>query len=216
DHSSPLAQTKSMSGAWPPEGAVPVEVEHLYEQLADAGLEYGLSFQGLEAAWVRGEELFAEVRLRAEQQESASLFAVHPALMDAALHALALGHGEDDRPGAARLPFAWRDVVVSKAGPRALRVSLSAYRGEGVSVEIRDERGEPVGSVGSLSLRAAPAAGWERHGARRDPLFSLEWSPLALAQAASLRGASLPASCVIVGGDRGSFGEIVGIGADVE
>jgi pimaricinolide synthase PimS1 len=208
-HRSPGSPT--LSGAWPPEGAVPVEVEHLYEQLAGAGLEYGPCFQGLEAAWTRGEDLFAEVRLSAEQRESASLFAVHPALMDAALHALALSsHGEDGRPASARLPFAWRDVVLSNAGVGALRVRLSSDGGEGVSVMMCGERGEPVGSVGSLSLRAAPAEGWEGRGAaRRDPLFSLEWSPLAPTVA------GLPAACVLVGGDGSLVGELAGGGADV-
>ena len=208
---SPGSPTRPMSGAWPPEGAVPVQVEHLYEQLAGAGLEYGPCFQGLEAAWIRGEDLFAEVRLSAEQRESASLFAVHPALMDAALHALALSsHSEDDRLASARLPFAWRDVVLSNAGVDALRVCLSSDGGEGVSVRMCGERGEPVGSVGSLSLRAAPAEGWEgRAATRRDPLFSLEWSPLAPAVG------GLPAACALVGGDGSLASELASAGADV-
>ena len=37
--------------AWPPAGAVPVDVAGLYERLADAGYRYGPAFQGLHAAW---------------------------------------------------------------------------------------------------------------------------------------------------------------------
>ena len=46
---------------WPPAGAERVEVDGLYEQLAGMGLEYGPVFQGVQAAWRRGEEVFAEV-----------------------------------------------------------------------------------------------------------------------------------------------------------
>ncbi|BFO16901.1 hypothetical protein SHKM778_32890 [Streptomyces sp. KM77-8] len=48
---------------WPPVDAVRVEVEGLYEGLAQAGLAYGPVFQGLRAAWLRGDEVFAEVAL---------------------------------------------------------------------------------------------------------------------------------------------------------
>ena len=41
-------------GAWPPPGAEPLDVEGLYDRLADAGFDYGSAFQGVSAAW-RGE-----------------------------------------------------------------------------------------------------------------------------------------------------------------
>ncbi len=44
-------------GAWPPAGGEPVDVDSLYGDLAEAGFEYGPAFQGLRAAWRRGEDL---------------------------------------------------------------------------------------------------------------------------------------------------------------
>ena len=44
------------------------------------------AFRGLTAAWRRGDEVFAEVRL---PEPAGGGFAVHPALLDAAMHALA-------------------------------------------------------------------------------------------------------------------------------
>ena len=59
--------------------------------LAAVGLEYGPAFQGLSRAWKLGEEVFAEVSLAEAQAPEAGGFSVHPALLDSALHAIALG-----------------------------------------------------------------------------------------------------------------------------
>ncbi|MEK8170191.1 polyketide synthase dehydratase domain-containing protein [Streptomyces sp. M19] len=48
------------------------------------GYGFGPAFQGLRAAWRRGDELFAEVTLAEEYATDG--FGLHPALLDAALH----------------------------------------------------------------------------------------------------------------------------------
>ena len=63
-------------------------LDGLYDALADAGLRYGPAFQGLRAVWRRGEEVFAEVR---PGRLPADGFGVHPALLDAVLHAIGAG-----------------------------------------------------------------------------------------------------------------------------
>ena len=85
---------------WPPAGAIPVEIGGLYEDLAELGLEYGPAFQGLGGVWRRGEDVFAEVSLPVERGSEEHGFLVHPAVLDAALHALgaeAIGDGEGRR-----------------------------------------------------------------------------------------------------------------------
>ena len=77
--------------AWPPEGAEPIEVEYLYDVLAEHGLEYGPAFQGLTAAWKDGEQVYVEVSLPEEQRRGrAGRFGIHPALLDSALHGIGL------------------------------------------------------------------------------------------------------------------------------
>ena len=73
--------------AWPPSGAAPVDLDGFYAQLAATGLEYGPAFRGLRAAWRRGGEVFAEVALPGDAAEDAAGFGLHPALLDAVLHA---------------------------------------------------------------------------------------------------------------------------------
>ncbi|HWO18950.1 MAG TPA: SDR family NAD(P)-dependent oxidoreductase [Kofleriaceae bacterium] len=100
---------------WPPPGAAPLALDGLYARLADAGLVYGAEFQGLRAVWKRGGDLFAEVELPAGVARDAERFFLHPALFDAALHAL--GAGADQRPAA---PAGRRDATPEPALPRQI------------------------------------------------------------------------------------------------
>ncbi|HEY8984944.1 MAG TPA: SDR family NAD(P)-dependent oxidoreductase, partial [Streptomyces sp.] len=169
-------------GSWPPAGAVAVELSGRYEQLAAQGYEYGPAFQGLRAAWRRGEEVFAEVALAVEQQEGAARFGLHPALLDAAVQAIGLG---DFLPDTAHgyLPFAWSGVHLHAAGAAALRVRVSPAGADAVALEVADTDGEPVASVGSLVLRPVTEGQVEAAGsALADSLFRLDWEELAVSE----------------------------------
>ncbi|RSS42205.1 acyltransferase domain-containing protein, partial [Streptomyces sp. WAC07061] len=157
--------------AWPPAGAEPVPVEGLYDHLVDVGFGYGPAFRGLRAAWRRGDDVFAEVRL--PQETEAARFGLHPALLDAALHAVGLGDFVAD--GTASLPFSWRGVTLHAAGAPALRVRLSPAGPDTVSLDAADPTGAPVVTVEALALRPAAAQRTHRH---RDSLFRVDWAAL--------------------------------------
>ncbi len=164
--------------AWPPAGAEPIEVEDLYERLAEAGLEYGPAFQGPAAAWRAGEEVFAEVSLPEEQDSEAQRFGIHPALLDAALHGLAASEtGSMEGP---RLPFSWGGVSLRASGATRLRARLLRAGEGGVSLSLADEEGMPVARVGALSMRALDPTQLESGRSRADGLMGVEWRPLAL------------------------------------
>ena len=55
--------------------------------MAGGGYGYGPAFRGLRAAWLDGADVCAEVVLPEEAAAEAGLFGLHPALLDAALHA---------------------------------------------------------------------------------------------------------------------------------
>uniref|UniRef100_UPI00117E8F2E type I polyketide synthase n=1 Tax=Streptomyces sp. JHA26 TaxID=1917143 RepID=UPI00117E8F2E len=180
EHASVAAEL----GVWPPTGAEPVAVDDLYERLAATGLVYGAAFQGVRAAWRRGDEVFAEVTLAEEQQADASRFGVHPALLDAALHALASGleapEGESDerRPG---LPFVWEGVSLYAGGAASLRVRLAPAGADGVSVLVADTTGAPVAAVTSLVTRAVSPEQLRASARITDEaLFRLTWRKLAM------------------------------------
>lgn len=142
---------------WLPADAVPVDVRDLYSRLAARGHRYGPVFQGVRAVWRRGDDLFAEVELPEQAHADAARFGIHPALLDAALHATALFAGEGDY---ALLPFAWSDVVLSATGATALRVRLTRS-GDTVALSATDRTGRPVVSVGSLLLRPVEPSQWD-------------------------------------------------------
>ncbi|MCX5200090.1 SDR family NAD(P)-dependent oxidoreductase [Streptomyces sp. NBC_00237] len=172
--------------AWPPPGAEPLPVDDAYEQLAALGYDYGPAFQGLHAAWRRGDETFAEVELPVEAQS----FALHPALFDAALHADGLhadGLGADGQEGA-RLPFAWTGVSLYAAGATALRVRL--HGGDTLSLQLADPTGAPVAEVEALVSRPVDPAALTS-SARTDDLYRLDWPAL------PVPGATAPAYAVL-------------------
>ncbi|MBP8535190.1 type I polyketide synthase, partial [Streptomyces sp. MK37H] len=201
--------------AWPPAGAEAVDVGGLYERFARTGLGYGPSFQGLRAVWRKGDEVFAEVRLAEEARQDAERFGLHPALLDAALHAMAFGgfvrlpepdgnvrRDEGAGTGRVRLPFAWSGVALHATGASALRVRLAPAGADAVSLTALDESGQPVASVASLVTRAvARDQLGAAHGAFHESLFSLEWT--ALNTAVSLSSGSADRWAVLAEGDTG-------------
>ncbi|MER5757603.1 acyltransferase domain-containing protein, partial [Streptomyces sp. NPDC002088] len=168
--------TGGLAGAWPPPGATRIDLTDAYARLRELGYEYGASFQCLHGLWRQGDDLFAEVRLRPEEHREARSFAVHPALLDAALHPLAMGELGEPRPGA--LPFSWSGVSVHAVGATLLKVRLSPVGDGAASIEIADALGAPVASVESLVLREMAQDG-PLGRERRLPLFDVDWQPLA-------------------------------------
>jgi acyl transferase domain-containing protein/acyl carrier protein len=163
--------------AWPPGGAEPVALARAYDDLADAGYEYGPVFQGLESVWRRGDEVFAEVRLPAAALGDAERFGIHPALLDAALQtSLVTGLGETAE-GLIRLPFAWNGVSLHASGANALRVRLAPAGENAFHLQATDEAGQPVVEVGSLVSRPLPrdALGTTRDDTA-DSLYTVDWT----------------------------------------
>ncbi|MFI6118217.1 polyketide synthase dehydratase domain-containing protein, partial [Kitasatospora sp. NPDC051164] len=163
---------------WPPAGAEPVAVDEVYEAFGAAGFAYGPVFRGLRAVWRHGGEVFAEVALPEEARSEAGSYGVHPALLDAALHAIGAGALLEDT-GRGRLPFAWSGVSVHAAGAGELRVRISAVGAEAVSLAVADASGAPVATVDSLVLRAFSPEQLAAQGGH-DALFRPEWTPVSL------------------------------------
>ncbi|MEV0903222.1 polyketide synthase dehydratase domain-containing protein, partial [Actinoplanes sp. NPDC049802] len=153
---------------WPPSGARPVDLTGGYDRLAERGHEYGQAFRAVTAVWRRGDEFYADVEL----PDTAERFALHPALLDAALHAPLLAGPDDDGP--ALLPFSWQRVVLHATNATALRVRI-APSGSGWSLSATDGAGAPVVSVGRLETR--PAGPLETPAANHDSLYELSWIP---------------------------------------
>jgi acyl transferase domain-containing protein/NADPH:quinone reductase-like Zn-dependent oxidoreductase/NAD(P)-dependent dehydrogenase (short-subunit alcohol dehydrogenase family)/acyl carrier protein len=143
---------------WPPTDAEPVPVtpDRLYADLAARGLDYGPAFRDVRALWRRGREVFAEVAL-SDGGLHPTDYGLHPALLDAALHPLALGGlGDAGGAGGTLLPYAWSGArTLGRAGSR-LRVRLAPAGPRAVSIGAADADGNPVISIRSLALLPMP------------------------------------------------------------
>jgi polyene macrolide polyketide synthase len=151
---------------WPPADAEPVDLTDFYAQRAAAGITYGPAFQGLRAAWRRGDEVFAEV----EVPDSAG-YGLHPALADAAVQAAVFTVIDGDA-----LPFSWRGVTLHATGATALRVRIRPTGGSSVAIDLADPVGLPVATIESLLVRPVDLTSVGTPG--RDPLLRLDWTPV--------------------------------------
>lgn len=164
---------------WPPPGSEPLPVDQLYDLFATLGYEYGPAFQGLRSGWRHGDDVFAEVVIPDDQREAAERFGVHPALLDAALHAVGVGPRDMTAgpEGSYPLVFSWNGIRLHARGASALRVRLTPLASGAVSLEVADAAGRPVASIGSLALREVGADELRRARLRRhDSLFGVRWT----------------------------------------
>ncbi|KOG23877.1 SpnB-like Rossmann fold domain-containing protein, partial [Streptomyces viridochromogenes] len=140
---------------WPPPGAVPIE---------DA------AFHG----WTQGTGLYAEVTLP-DTAGDPDGYGLHPALLDACLHAAARLTGAERQ---LIVPVEWTDVHLHADGATALRVHL-ALDGQGsISMRLADVTGVPVGSVGAVVTRSfdgAETARPERPERPERHLYRVAW-----------------------------------------
>ncbi|MET9606159.1 type I polyketide synthase [Streptomyces sp. NPDC006512] len=199
--------------AWPPTGAEPVDIGHLYTP-ADGDVPHdvhgpvrGPLFRTVEAAWHRDGEYFAQVRLP-ESAPGAAGFGLHPALLDAAAHtALALAAPEADGTGVGP-GSVWSDVALHAVGAGALRVRIRPAADGTFALDLADDLGDPVATVGLLAPQpytaGTAAAPQPVPAVLREALFQLDWVPLPPRQPAADAAPAEPAGGWAVLGAPGS------------
>ncbi|HEY3958876.1 MAG TPA: SDR family NAD(P)-dependent oxidoreductase [Solirubrobacteraceae bacterium] len=164
--------------AWPPANGRELDTEFFYDRLAEAGYNYGPTFQALRRAWIVDDAVYAEIAFDEDTGHGVAGFGVHPALLDSALHALVLG--ALDRAGRGlrqepRVPFSFSGVqLYGRDDVTSLRIRLSG---------IGTAASGAGGATGSEAL-AATASGVES---------GKEIQPLSLL---ALDGSGAPALCV--------------------
>ncbi|MGW9453643.1 SDR family NAD(P)-dependent oxidoreductase [Streptomyces sp. NPDC055632] len=164
-----------LTGTWPPEGAEPVALDGEYERFAEAGIGYGPAFRGLRAAWRLGGDVYAYAALPEPEAAEAPAYGIHPALLDAALHAVTATR--EDAHGL--VPFAWTGAALHATGADALRIRISPAGPDAVAVTAADPGGRAVFAARSLAVRRISA---DRVAATAapgtTPLLRPVWNPL--------------------------------------
>nr|WP_051133653.1 type I polyketide synthase [Nocardia paucivorans] len=171
----------------------------LYANLAQRGFDYGPAFQGVTARWTRGTEVFAEVALADTLAGSESAFGIHPALLDACLHAAVDGLTEESAEGRVPLPFSFSGVRLWRRGAGAARVRIVRHGGGQVGIEVVADTGSPVVTIDAVTARGVDPAMLVTAGTRAVAPLALRWeqaeSPVPAASAATvvtMGAASLP------------------------
>jgi mycoketide-CoA synthase len=185
---------------WPPVGGTPIDLTGLYASLRAQGYDCGPAFQGLREAWRVGDAVYGRAELP-EAAGSAQDYGLHPALLDAALHVIALA-GFPLSAGSMLLPFDWQEVSLLAGEARELRVRVALERaGDGEALcllQLSDASGCALARIGGVRLRQASEA-QIRDASRIETqhLYGLEWRPVTASEA----GTQVPANALIVGGD---------------
>jgi polyketide synthase 1/15 len=177
------AEPSAQLTVWPPPGSVSVDMSDGYGRLSARGYEYGPAFQGLVAMWRRGPELYAEVAAPGEAGVHVDRMGIHPAVLDAVLHAVGLAVDTTQT----MLPFCWRGVSLHAGGAARLRARFTAAGQDAMSIDVADAAGSPVLTVRSLVTR--PMTAEQLHTAMTaaaavptDGTLEVVWSPIALAE----------------------------------
>ncbi|RCG28777.1 SDR family NAD(P)-dependent oxidoreductase [Streptomyces diacarni] len=206
---TPAAPTPApdWSQAWPPAAGDPVDGQQVYRALGDLGFGYGPVFQGVRAAWTRGEEVFVDLALDTDTAARATAFGLHPALLDALFHAAVGPLAEGGPDGRVPLPSVFDGVQLAQPGVDSLRARIVRTAPNTFRVQAVDASGALVLSMDSVRVRPIERRALAQlRGAA--PLFDLEWVAVpAVAQAdpgrivvlgdpATVEAPEPPASCV--------------------
>uniref|UniRef100_UPI000ADEB6D8 polyketide synthase family protein n=1 Tax=Nocardia anaemiae TaxID=263910 RepID=UPI000ADEB6D8 len=162
------------SDAWPPPGSTEVDVRASYARLATAGYRYGAAFAAVQRLWRHDDDLYADIAL--PDSVDVAGFGIHPAMLDAIVHARVLGFDETPSDGEVRLPFAWEDVALLATGARQLRARIAVTGNDAGRFEAFDASGRAVVSVRRLVARPVPLAQLTHKLVRRSSaLQTLRW-----------------------------------------
>ncbi|MET9888566.1 SDR family NAD(P)-dependent oxidoreductase, partial [Streptomyces sp. NPDC006430] len=159
---------------WPVAGAEQIALDGFYEGFRERGLDYGPAFQGLTELWRKGDTAYGLIRL--PDGLKADDFAVHPALLDAALHTLMGVRGQDASDRQVLLPFEWTGVELLAAGSTELRVRIDLDDSRtNTRIWVADPAGQPVVRARGLAIREASAE-QIRAGATAEHLYRVEFA----------------------------------------
>ncbi|WP_406330721.1 acyltransferase domain-containing protein [Streptomyces sp. NBC_00203] len=184
----PEAEQPAPPAVWPPRDAEPVDPETVYGLLAARGLGHGPAFTLLDEVWRHGDELYAQTTLPDGQHDADGGFALHPALLDAALQPLLadLADLAEDSDGLL-LPSAWTALTLHATGAKVLRTRVARTGAHAATVTSVDAAGHPV-LTGTVHLAPVDPTAYVSRLPLPDALFGVEWHEIESAEAVKEEG----------------------------
>ncbi|WP_051180260.1 type I polyketide synthase [Nocardia concava] len=192
---------------WPPVGAESVDTEWIPGHATRvAGLAYGPSFRGIDAAWHSDDMSFSEITLNPEVPGDG--FQLHPGLFDMVMHAglvSLIWSDLDGNPAEGKLLFRWGATQFHTTAPvTSMRVMAVRRSDEAIAVVAVDQDGNPVVSIDEVVMRSYDVdqfrATLSGGGAGR---YGLRWTPTDIPDAlAPLGSAAVLGAAVVAGIDE--------------
>ncbi|WP_328391873.1 type I polyketide synthase [Nocardia sp. NBC_00416] len=146
--------TEVAIGDRPPTGGQ-VSAGELYDRMFGRGIDYGVAFQGVTAAWEQDDEQFAEVSLDESLAEGAGRFMVHPALFDAMLHPALDSYTAGSGSPAIPITVSLRGIRLYHRGAPAARVRIGRGAAGATHLTATTENGRPLLTVESVLIESA-------------------------------------------------------------
>jgi acyl transferase domain-containing protein len=169
--------------------------EECYRRLHEAGLQYGPAFRGVERLWSGEKEALALIRAPQALEGHLSGYHLHPALMDACLHALFFAAERGDRRREESFPL-FLPVSLSRVrvpGPAAritwsyARLVESGSRSIEADIQVMDEGGSVVAELKGLRCNAVEGSGADRLD---DLLYHYVWQRSPVEGGGAIRSSS--------------------------
>jgi acyl transferase domain-containing protein len=185
------------------------DVDALYRQCRERGIDLGPRFQALRRSWSRDDTALGELRLPDTLASGTGAYALHPVLLDAAFQAMGAVFAEHDGSDV-YLPVALDRLTLYRRGGATgwSRVRVQPIQGakdQSLRVDLRvlAEDGEVVAAIDGLHLKRA---GRERVLAAASPafadwLYTVAWQPQDLPVVVQQRSDDLP--------DAGGIGNVI-------
>lgn len=159
----------------------PEGVGQFYGHMSDLGLKYGDEFRAVRELAAGGGRSTGRVSLSEAAAKRATEYALHPVLMDAALHVFsASAKTVEDRRAKMKLPVRFAKILFLRSPGASSRVKASVRHFNEELIEGRislyDEEGQPcvlVDGFRAISMAAARRAGGS--GGVRDLLYHVDW-----------------------------------------
>ncbi len=187
--------------------------EAFYETISVAGLAYGEKFRCIQELWHRDHEMLAQLRLPDELLHESQRNAIHPAILDACLHAVFADvhrHGDAHR---IYLPYRVDRMRYYRQPTRNLWASVRVTRNDEHYLRsdtlIFDEAGELVAEVLGLTCKRLAGAGSHIADRLYEGCYEYRWLPSARDQ--NLHGRIFDyTSAVLIADAAGVAAELAG------
>jgi len=157
-----------------------VEISDFYEYMSDLGLKYGPEFRGARKLHAGGGKSSGVVSLSELAARRTSEYALHPVILDAALHVFSAGaRTVEDRRATMKLPVRFDRILYlgspgeeSRVSARVLTCNDELIEGR---IEIYDQKGQACVLVDGFRAIAMSNAKRSGSNSGRDLVYHVDW-----------------------------------------